>query len=228
MANRSKNKGDRAEREAVALLQARMPDIAHQGAKRELGAGRKEDIGDIVRVVPETVIQVKSYATSALATGLRSAAKGASAQLGNAVAQGYDMRFAVGLVPIPNAPTSGAVRWMATCEAWPVDLPVDPVRFNAIGKLVTWLKDDLGPHGYLAHERVHRIASFGASLTDTVLVAPIEAWIAAYRQATGRFEPVPDLAAPPLHLVDATTPELLVSVDIDDVEDFDFAGGQAV
>jgi hypothetical protein len=195
MANSAKSKGDRAEREAVELLKTLLPDVVNHGAKRELGAGRKEDIGDIVRVVPETVIQVKSYAASAMATGLRTAAVGSAMQLENAIAQGYPMRFSVGLVPIPGAGKNGAVRWLATCTNWPVELPLrliehgGPVRFTSAAKLTAWMRDDMGPHGYMAFPRTERIATHGLSLTDTVLVAPIEAWIAAYREATGTHVP---------------------------------------
>ena len=53
MANSSKRKGDRAELEVQALLRE------HLGvpARRALGAGRKDDVGDI-HGVPQTVVQV--------------------------------------------------------------------------------------------------------------------------------------------------------------------------
>lgn len=53
MANPSKRKGDAAEREVAAILN----DLLGVNARRELGAGRLEDIGDI-HGVPDTVIQV--------------------------------------------------------------------------------------------------------------------------------------------------------------------------
>jgi hypothetical protein len=54
MTNRNKTAGDRYEREAQALLRdlLGLPD-----ARRALGAGRKDDIGDI-HAVPDTTIQV--------------------------------------------------------------------------------------------------------------------------------------------------------------------------
>lgn len=57
MANPSKNKGDRAEREVEALLRLllKIPTI-----RRALGAGRQDDVGDIFGV-PNTVIQVADY-----------------------------------------------------------------------------------------------------------------------------------------------------------------------
>lgn len=53
----AKDKGDRAEREVQALLR----DLLGVPARRKLGAGRADDMGDIDGV-PDTVIQVVSYA----------------------------------------------------------------------------------------------------------------------------------------------------------------------
>lgn len=185
--NASKAKGDEGEREAVALLKERMPDIANHGAKRELGAGRAEDIGDVVRVLPHAVIQVKTPGMANLGPYIRASALGATAQLGNAIVQGYPMRFAVGMVPIPRQPKGGAVRWLACAESWPLpisDLSIaEPVRFSSVSKLIAWLKDDTGPYGYQAWGRETRIATYGLRADDSVLVAPIEAWLEAYRSA---------------------------------------------
>jgi hypothetical protein len=56
VANRSKAKGDRAELEVQGLLR----DLLGVPARRALGAGRKDDIGDITGV-PDTVIQVVNW-----------------------------------------------------------------------------------------------------------------------------------------------------------------------
>lgn len=56
MTNPSKAKGDRAELEVQALLR----DLLGVPARRALGAGRKDDMGDISGV-PDTVIQVANY-----------------------------------------------------------------------------------------------------------------------------------------------------------------------
>lgn len=53
MANSSKAKGDRAELEVQGLLR----DLLGVPARRKLGAGRKDDCGDIDGV-PSTVVQV--------------------------------------------------------------------------------------------------------------------------------------------------------------------------
>ena len=56
MANSSKRKGDRAEMEVQGILR----DLLGVPARRALGAGRKDDIGDITGV-PDTVIQVVNW-----------------------------------------------------------------------------------------------------------------------------------------------------------------------
>lgn len=64
MANRSKAKGDRAEIEVQGLLR----DLLGVPARRALGAGRLDDVGDI-HGVPDTVIQVVNRAD--MARGIR-------------------------------------------------------------------------------------------------------------------------------------------------------------
>ena len=56
MTGSSKRKGDRAELEVQALLR----DLLGVPARRALGAGRKDDVGDITGV-PDTVIQVADW-----------------------------------------------------------------------------------------------------------------------------------------------------------------------
>ena len=56
MANSSKRKGDRAELEVQGILR----DLLGVPARRALGAGRKDDVGDI-HGVPHTVVQVVSW-----------------------------------------------------------------------------------------------------------------------------------------------------------------------
>lgn len=57
MANPAKRKGDKAELEVQSILR----DLLGVPARRALGAGRKDDIGDIGGI-PNTVIQVASWA----------------------------------------------------------------------------------------------------------------------------------------------------------------------
>lgn len=56
MASSSKRKGDRAELEVQGLLR----DLLGVPARRALGAGRRDDVGDIDGV-PDTVIQVVNW-----------------------------------------------------------------------------------------------------------------------------------------------------------------------
>jgi hypothetical protein len=56
VANSSKRKGDRAELEVQGILR----DLLGVPARRALGAGRKDDVGDITGV-PDTVIQVADW-----------------------------------------------------------------------------------------------------------------------------------------------------------------------
>lgn len=73
MTNPAKRKGDRAEIEVQALLN----DHLGVPARRALGAGRKDDIGDI-HGVPNTVIQVGNIAR--LSEALREKPKEAERQ----------------------------------------------------------------------------------------------------------------------------------------------------
>lgn len=57
MTNAAKLKGDRCEREVAGILS----DLLGVRAKRALGAGRQEDVGDIFGL-PQTVIQCANWA----------------------------------------------------------------------------------------------------------------------------------------------------------------------
>lgn len=59
MANSSKAKGDRAERELAGLLS----DLTGYDIRRALGAGRKEDTGDVWGL-PSTTIQIADWKDS--------------------------------------------------------------------------------------------------------------------------------------------------------------------
>lgn len=56
MSNPQKDRGDRAEREVEALIR----DLTGWPARRKLGAGRTDDMGDIDGI-PETVVQVADW-----------------------------------------------------------------------------------------------------------------------------------------------------------------------
>ena len=57
MSNPSKRKGDKAEREAATLI----TDVTGFSARRMLGAGRTDDVGDIDTAIPSTVVQVADW-----------------------------------------------------------------------------------------------------------------------------------------------------------------------
>ncbi|MEH0110624.1 hypothetical protein V6N00_13010 [Tersicoccus sp. MR15.9] len=195
MTNKSKDKGDRFEREAVKVLIEALPGLTRPKAMRLLGAGRKEDVGDLA-VLPDAAIQVR--AKKDMGASIRSAAVDSVTQAGHG-----DMRFALGMVPILGT-RAHQVRWIATTvpEAWPV--PVTPVaEFAMVSRALTWMRDDAGPHGYRVWERTERIGLL-AGPGPTVLVAPLEAWAAAYTTACGRTPVLPVDVEP-----GTTVPELV-------------------
>ena len=175
MANAAKNKGDRFEREAVVELVRLASDLAVADPMRMLGAGRKADIGDL-SVFSDVAIQVRAYQASNLGGAARSAAYDSITQADNG-----RLPIALGMVPIPRA-INGTVKWLAAVapHAWPTVLPAEPVEFKIISKAIPWLRDDEGPYGYEARRRETRIALLTGP-ADNVLLSPIEAWIAAYR-----------------------------------------------
>lgn len=204
--NPSKAKGDRAEREAVAELVSLAPDLVSvHNPQRKLGAGRAEDTGDLW-VFHDVAIQVRSYDTSRLGIAIRSAAVDAVVQATNA-----GVPYALGMVPIPGS-RKGTVRWLACGLDWPDSGPTpdsrtdgplvdlrdgpcrQPVEFRQVGRAITWLRNDDGPYGYEARPREARVARLpqitgpwtaGDTRGGGVLVAPVEAWITAFRRARG-------------------------------------------
>ena len=184
MANSAKVKGDRGEREAVLVLKALVPDLVLPNAQRKLGAGRREDTGDLV-VFPDVTVQVKTYATAGKA--LRDAAEAAEAQRVRA-----GTRFAFGMAPVPRA-RRGAVRWLASTLVWPGgELGQDDLfSVGLVSRAIAHVRrDDLG----IRRER--RVAIVERAGAHPLYVAPVEAWIAAWRLACDRqVQPVvPDPA----------------------------------
>lgn len=129
MANPQKQKGDRAELEAVTALVKQGHGLAmHPLQMRALGAGRKEDTGDI-HVFPDVAIQVKNYAQNRLNAGLRSAAFGALRQSENGL-----VPFHLGMVVVPRARKDG-FRWAATAVTWVLDSAPDAIASNPVEAL---------------------------------------------------------------------------------------------
>lgn len=170
MANPQKNKGDRNERAAVVELIAKAPDLIVQDAQRKLGAGRREDQGDL-KAFLDVAVQVRAVAD--LGTALRSAALDSVVQAGNA-----GVPLGLGMVPIPGARVI-SVRWLACCISWPS--PVEPDRaavavFGNPTDLIAHLRrEDLGVPRHL------RIGRLVRKNTASIYVAPIEAWLHTYR-----------------------------------------------
>ena len=79
MGNPQKRKGDAAEREAAELLTQLLP----WPVRRQLGAGRADDVGDLDGV-PRTVVQVAAWADVAAAARVKP--RGAEQQRINAQA----------------------------------------------------------------------------------------------------------------------------------------------
>lgn len=172
MANSAKNKGDRFEREGVTALVELLPDYTVEDPMRMLGAGRKKDIGDL-SVFPDVAIQVRAKKDMGLA--IRSSAEDAVQQAANG-----RMPFSLGMVPILGT-RSHQVRWLActAVDAWPGG--VEPVaEFAIVSKALAWVRDDAAPHGYRPWPRVERVGLLGGP-GFPALVAPLEAWAAAYR-----------------------------------------------
>lgn len=176
MANPAKRKGDNGEREAVAMLLELVPHLVTvRKPQRALGAGRREDEGD-VWVFNDASIQIKTWAN--LTRALREAADGAARQQRNA-----RHPFGVGMVPIPNAP-KGGLRWLAVAHTWPGGLQGwEPIpTFGVTKDAVAHLRNGFG--GRVPHRlRMVRVRSRG---TKTLLVAPVEAWLECYAETTGR------------------------------------------
>lgn len=175
MANSAKDKGDRNERAAVAYLLETAPDLVSVSRpQRKLGAGRKEDTGDLY-IFHDAAIQVRALAN--MGQAVRSAAEDSVVQ-----AHHGDLEYALGMVPVPRA-RKEQVTWLAstTLDRWPE--PVEPVaEFSLISKALTWVRDDKGPHGFRVWPREERIGILGGP-GKTVLIAPIEAWLAAFGRA---------------------------------------------
>lgn len=189
MANKSKEKGDKAEREMVALLSQFTPDLCVENPDRMLGAGRRDDIGDL-RVYPDVTMQVKAYKN--LANGLREGAAGA---LDQQMRSGQP--FAVGFTPIPRAPVGNwsKVRWLAAAYDWPdpevgFRSSTETFQSASLAKAVAWLRDP--SVDIPIDERVVELERTGM---PTLWVGSVQSWVADYRSASGRLAPAADRAA---------------------------------
>jgi len=167
--NSAKAKGDRGEREAVTVLCQLAPDLALPQARRKLGAGRKDDIGDL-EVFADVTIQVKTM--SNVVAALRNAAAGAEEQAARA-----RTTYQVGMAPIPRARAT-AVRWLAATTVWPGGPPPDDA-LRSVGQTQDAVAHCRSEN--LGVPRSRRIAVVRRSGAPGMYVATLDAWIAAWR-----------------------------------------------
>jgi hypothetical protein len=186
MTNSSKNKGDRGELEADKYLKALCPDLLLWDAMRMLGAGRKEDVGDL-KAFPDAAVQVKNFSEKNLSRGLYEAATGAQVQASRA-----RHPFNTGMVVVPRARKVGAVRFVASTLDWPVERD-HATATNSLAALA--LVKKAGPNADLTVQ-VNRKGA------PPIIIANIDLWVAAYRLATDRPKPEGEWV-PPLPEFDA-------------------------
>lgn len=177
MANPSKAKGDAMERECVQTLIQLAPDLCCEDPMRMLGAGRKDDIGDL-RVFDGVTMQVKAYKN--VPKGCRLAAMGAEEQRLRA-----RHAFGVGLVPVPRALKNrpDRVRWLAVSLDWPDPLvgqlaTTETFQAASFAKALAWLTDKDGD--IPIDERVVELVMTGK---PTLWIGPLQAWLSDYRMS---------------------------------------------
>ena len=169
--NASKNKGDRGEREAVEVLKFLAPDLSLPNAMRKLGAGRKEDTGDL-HVFDDVTIQVKCL--KHVGDALRQAATGASVQSGRA-----GTRFHVGMAPIPRARKNG-VHWLCVTSQWPIVPTAAFPEFGTTGKAIDYIRSD---NKFITIAPTDRLAMVVRQGKDSLFISPVNAWVDALRAA---------------------------------------------
>lgn len=177
MAHPSKAKGDGAEREVVGVLTELIPHLVMTNPRRLLGAGRREDEGDLY-VLRDTTFQVRAYKNVAL--GLRTAAADACVQQGFA-----DTPMAVGLVPIPrsrkNLDDDHTVRWLAAAHDWPdpeVSGRHTTEHFNSrsLRKALAWMTDKTNE----VPRHLRCVVLERPEPEVPLIVGPIQAWLHDY------------------------------------------------
>jgi hypothetical protein len=169
--NASKNKGDQAEREAAMVLNALAADLMAGAARRKLGAGRRDDIGDLDAFVDVT-IQVKAYADPVRA--LREAVNGAKEQ-----ANRSGTRWNVGMSPLPRARRDG-VRWICSTDVWPSAPNVHLPSFGRTSRALEYIKS---ANVVIETPPRQRVALVEVKGTPTMFIGSIDAWVDALRVA---------------------------------------------
>lgn len=173
MANRSKNKGDNFERKALVFF------IEHAAAQqltlvnrpeRELGAGRREDKGDL-KVLPDCAVQVKAWddISAAIAAAVADAERQKVFR---------EVPLGVGMVPVMRARAT-AVNWIFCAATWPTLPPDDSyLATGMVSRAVAHARDDKA-----GIPRQLRLAKVTRSGRPDVWVGTFEAWALAYRSA---------------------------------------------
>ena len=184
MVNRAKRKGDRYELEAVGVLAGLLPALTVAKPQRMLGAGRRDDKGDLL-VLADTAVQVKAWRDTVRA--VTDAASGAHRQ-----AAGWDLPYSVGMVPVLGA-SRFAVRWLFATHQWPTgQRPDQAATVGLTCRAIRLVRDE--QCGLDRDRRVVVVDRFGL---PPVYVATAQAWAAAYRDAhPGPVRPFRVPAAP--------------------------------
>lgn len=196
MANPHKQKGDRAERAYVAHALEDHPGITRADAMRYLGAGRKDDVGD-VRVYPGVSVQVKHWnnVTAALIEGAQAARR--QRHNGNEP-------YGVAMVKVPQARPPRPV-WLASAllDEWPLPVPDEAPIFRRSSRMLGWLAATSDTPAVARARATATTKRARAQLPPepqpdpalrvallvvgdkTYAVSPEDAWIRSYRAATG-------------------------------------------
>lgn len=166
MANPQKAKGARNEWRAIRLLTTLCPDLLVPNPRPKLGAGRKDDEGDLI-AFNDVAVQVKAH--NDYLRACRLAADGAHHQRLNMGAA-----LGVGMVPIPHARQTGT-NWLFTTLAWPTTPPSDTPHYGLTSEAATHIRN---PNT----DPTDRLAVIRRSGKPDLWIGTAQSWTAAYRQ----------------------------------------------
>lgn len=167
MANPQHRKGAANEWKAVRYLQQTCPDLLVDNPRPKLGAGRKDDEGDLI-AFSHASVQVKAYKDYTRAC--RQAAAGAERQRIN-----WGAPLGIGMVPVHNARQT-TVNWLFASLEWPAVPTSQPLTTGLVATAVTYLRDDKS-----GIARADRVALVRRAHDADMWLGTAEAWIAAYR-----------------------------------------------
>lgn len=171
--NASKNKGDYAEREAVEFLKITASDLLMGTARRKLGAGRRDDIGD-VDAFDDVTVQVKWFNDTVRAQ--REALLGARIQSERAGTRWY-----VGMSPITGA-RRDRVRWLCVSDEWPSTSRSELPQFGRASAAIAYFRS-MNPGIEVPPEQ--RVALVKLA-NDLVIMGVATAWVDSLRAARER------------------------------------------